>query len=128
MLPSATPVHSAAPTAAPKKLTIRLETSPDGAWVRDENKELCSATPCTLELEEADAARTRTLSIGKTGFRSESVKTTLGANLMVPLAKTSATPGTSGPSGRLVWPPSKGTSGSHTETDPPTPDGFKKAY
>ncbi|MFO0662396.1 MAG: serine/threonine-protein kinase [Polyangiaceae bacterium] len=116
------------PPAAPKKVTVRLETSPDGAWVKDDTKELCSATPCSIELEESDAARTRTLSIGKSGFRTESVKTTLGANLMVPLTKASAAPAV-GPSARLPWPPSpKGAQSSHPVDEPPTPDGFKKAY
>jgi hypothetical protein len=66
--PSAPSTSVAAP-AVVRQRTVRVESVPAGATVTEEDKELCKATPCDVELD----AEAHTLTIDKRGFRSAKV-------------------------------------------------------
>jgi len=63
---AATTSQSAAAAA-----TVRIDTDPDGAVVREDGKELCSATPCDVVFRGDDEKRDHKLVIVKAGFRTE---------------------------------------------------------
>lgn len=73
---------TAAPTAVapPKVVTIKVDSKPGGASVKDKNgKELCASTPCEIKFEGDDAAegKEHELVFTKAGFRetTKAVKT-----------------------------------------------------
>jgi serine/threonine protein kinase len=69
--PAATP--SAAPTEAPASVTVRINTDPDGADVRENGTLLCASTPCDVPYEgaEGDPAREHKLTVTRAGYRTE---------------------------------------------------------
>jgi eukaryotic-like serine/threonine-protein kinase len=75
---AATALSSAAPlaagtSAAPSQRKLHVNTDPDGANVKENGVELCSATPCDIvyEGEEADPVREHKLTLARPGYRVE---------------------------------------------------------
>jgi serine/threonine protein kinase len=75
---AATAPTSAAPpavgtSAAPSQRRVHVNTDPDGANVKENGVELCSATPCDLiyEGDDADPAREHRLTFARPGYRVE---------------------------------------------------------
>ena len=65
------PAPSAAP--APQALKWKVTSDPEGASVRDDGVEVCTATPCELTYsgEAADPSKPKHLSFSKGGYKSE---------------------------------------------------------
>ncbi len=116
--PAADPAPSASATPEPKHATLHVTSEPAGATVREDNKEVCAATPCDLvfKAEAADATKVHKLVIAKPGYRGEprTVKTSEAANgLHVKLIHVG---------GSAPRPPPT------AKPEATTPSGFKDAY
>jgi serine/threonine-protein kinase len=74
--PATTTATTAAPTqtaAAPLQATVRVNTDPDGATVKEDGVELCSSTPCDVVYKGADAdgAKEHKIVVAHQGYRQE---------------------------------------------------------
>ncbi len=69
--PTTTPTPAA--TQAPGTVTVRINTDPDGADVRENGAVLCASTPCDVPYEgaEADPVREHKLTVTRAGYRTE---------------------------------------------------------
>lgn len=65
---TSTETHASSPASA----ALRVESDPAGATVREDGKDVCAATPCTLTYRGDDAAKVHHLVVAKAGFKSES--------------------------------------------------------
>ncbi|MBX3220511.1 MAG: serine/threonine protein kinase [Labilithrix sp.] len=110
------PTQTTAPTQAtapaPRPSTLELTTEPPGASVREDGKEICSATPCDLTLK-GDPSKAHKLLILRAGYKSET-RTVRAGDSPVHVKLTH----TSGGSSRPAAPPTSKPEGT-------TPDGFK---
>lgn len=139
--PASTPTVSAAPSTAaatsvtpsaslssapPDKPVLKLTTDPPGASVREDNKEICAATPCELSFKEGEpTSKVHKLTITKLGFKAEqrTVKVT-----DPPMTLKLQHLGGGGGGAPLVNPaplPPKPAPSSKPDS---TPNGFKDAY
>lgn len=64
---------TAAPTESPGTVTVRINTDPDGADVRENGAVLCASTPCDVPYEgaEGDPTREHKLTVTRAGYRTE---------------------------------------------------------
>jgi serine/threonine-protein kinase len=118
----AAPVAAASTTAAappaPAIATLRINTDPDGATVKEDGVELCSSTPCDIVYKGADAdpARSHALTLARTGYRPQSRTVTLGdAPVLVKLERAPEPP-------RVFTPPPAPT---RRPEQPSLPSGYK---
>jgi serine/threonine protein kinase len=89
--PTASATATASPTAAPPaQATVRINTDPDGATVKEDGVELCNSTPCDVVYKggDADATKDHKLVVSHQGYRAESKTIKVGDSpVSVKLAK-----------------------------------------
>jgi eukaryotic-like serine/threonine-protein kinase len=75
-----TDTASAAPAPTASLVKVRIITDPDGASVKEDGVELCSATPCDILYKgsDADPNRQHKLAITRNGYRNENRSVTIG--------------------------------------------------
>jgi serine/threonine protein kinase len=111
-----TPAPSAVPTVQPPaQVTVRINTDPDGATVKEDGVELCNSTPCDVVYKggDADATKEHKLVVAHQGYRAESRTIKVG-DTPVTMKLTKA----DGP--RWVAPPQ-----TKPDNPPPVPTGYK---
>ncbi len=70
-IPTSSPASTEAPAST---VTVRINTDPDGADVRENGALLCASTPCDVPYEgaEGDPTREHRLTVTRAGYRTES--------------------------------------------------------
>jgi serine/threonine protein kinase len=71
---------TAAPPPTSALVKVRVITDPDGASVKEDGVELCSATPCDILYKgsDADPSKQHKLTITRNGYRNENRSVTIG--------------------------------------------------
>jgi hypothetical protein len=79
---AASPDTATTPTPTPTSslVKVRIITDPDGASVKEDGVELCSATPCDILYKgsDADPSKQHKLTISRNGYRNENRSVTIG--------------------------------------------------
>lgn len=112
--PAPAPEPTPAAVARPGPATLELTTEPPGASVREDGKEICSATPCDLTLK-GDPSKAHKLVILRAGYKTET-RTVRASDSPVHVKLSHA----SGGSSRSHAPSTPATKSEST-----TPEGFK---
>jgi serine/threonine-protein kinase len=85
--PPVTATGAATTAPAPTLTKVRVKSDPDGASVKEDGIEVCTATPCDLTWD-SDPTKKHELSFNKSGYKTETKTVTVGdAPVTVKLAK-----------------------------------------